>query len=132
MGETFKAEEVYQNKVMANHHGGMVLVDDHVYGHSDGKGWVCQHFMSGEMVWSDRGVGKGSVAYADGRLYLRSEGSKGTVALIEANPGGYKEHGRFDQPNRSDKESWPHPVIAHGRLFLRDQDLLLCYDIKAK
>jgi outer membrane protein assembly factor BamB len=131
-GDTFKAEEVYQNKVMANHHGGTVLVDDHVYGHSDGKGWVCQNFMSGEMIWSDRGVGKGSVAYADGRLYLRSEGSKGTVALVEATPAGYKEHGRFDQPDRSQNEAWPHPVIAHGRLYLRDQDRLLCYDIKAK
>jgi outer membrane protein assembly factor BamB len=131
-GDAFKAEEVYHNKVMVNHHGGVILVGEHLYGYSDGKGWVCQDFKSGEMVWSDKSLGKGSIAYADGRLYLRSEGSKGTVALIEANPAGYKEHGRFDQPDRTEKESWPHPVIANGRLYLRDQDLLLCYDIKAK
>lgn len=131
-GNSFKAHEVYDNKVMVNHHGGVILVGEHVYGYSDGKGWVCQNFKSGEMVWSDKKLGKGSIAYADGRFYLRSEGSKGTVALIEATPQGYRERGRFDQPERSGKDSWPHPVIAGGKLYLRDQDLLLCYDVKAK
>jgi outer membrane protein assembly factor BamB len=131
-GTSFKADEVYDNKVMVNHHGGVILLGDHLYGYSDGKGWVCQNFKSGDMVWSDKKLGKGSIAYADGRFYLRSEGSKATVALIEATPAGYREHGRFDQPNRSGNESWPHPVIAGGKLYLRDQDLLLCYDVKAK
>ena len=131
-GASFKADEVYKNKVMVNHHGGVVLLGDHLYGYSDGKGWVCQDFKTGEMVWSDEKLGKGSIAYADGRFYLRSEGSKGTVTLIEATPEAYRERGRFDQPDRSGKESWPHPVIAGGRLYLRDQDVLLCYDIKAK
>ena len=131
-GASFKVDEVYKNKVMVNHHGGVVLLGDHLYGYSDSKGWVCQNFKTGEMVWSDKKLGKGSIAYADGRFYLRSEGSKGTVALIEATPDAYRERGRFDQPDRSGKESWPHPVIAGGRLYLRDQDVLLCYDIKAK
>jgi len=65
-------------------------------------------------------------------LYLRSQDGRGTVALIDASPDGYKERGRFDQPNRSDKNSWPHPVIAGGRLYLRDQDILLCYDLQKK
>ena len=77
-------------------------------------------------------MGKGSLTYADGHLYLRSEGSKGTVALVEATPAGYKEKSRFNQPDRSDKNSWPHPVIANGKLYLRDQDILLSYDVKAK
>jgi len=131
-GSSFKAQEVYSNKVMDNHHGGVVLVGEHIYGYSDGKGWVCQNFMTGEMVWNDKKLGKGSISYADGHFYLRSEGSKGTVALIEASPEGYRERGRFDQPNRSGKESWPHPVIAGGKLYLRDQDLLLCYDLQSK
>jgi outer membrane protein assembly factor BamB len=131
-GGSFKADQVYDNKVMVNHHGGVILVGEHLYGYSDGKGWVCQNFKTGEMVWSDKKLGKGSIAYADGRFYLRSEGSKGTVALIEATPIAYVERGRFDQPDRSGKESWPHPVIAGGRLYLRDQDVLLCYDIKAR
>jgi outer membrane protein assembly factor BamB len=131
-GTSFKAEQIYANKVMVNHHGGVVLVDEHLYGYSDGKGWVCQNFKTGEIVWSDKKLGKGSLCYADGHLYLRSEDSNGTVVLIEATPQGYKEKGRFDQPDRSDKEAWPHPVIANGKLFLRDQDLLLCYDVQAR
>ena len=82
-------------------------------------------------MWQDKEqLGKGSLTYADGRFYLRSEDKAGTVALIEASTSGYKEHGRFDQPNRTDKNSWTHPVVANGKLYLRDQDLLLCYDIK--
>jgi outer membrane protein assembly factor BamB len=129
-GSEFKAQEVYANKIMVNHHGGVLRIGEHLYGHSDGKGWVCQEFKSGNMIWNERKMGKGSVVYADGHLYLRSEESKGTVALIEASPAGYKEKGRFDQPQRSGHESWPHPVIANGKLYLRDQDWLLCYDVK--
>jgi outer membrane protein assembly factor BamB len=123
------AEEVYANKVMVNHHGGVILIDDHVYGYSDGKGWVCQEFQSGQMTWNERSLGKGSVTFADGHLYARSEG--GTVALIEASPRGYVEKGRFEQPNRSNQNAWPHPVVAGGRLYLRDQDILLCYNVQA-
>ena len=131
-GGKFKAEEVYANKVMANHHGGVIKVGDFVYGYSDGKGWTCQDFKSGEAKWQEKEkLGKGSLAYADGHFYLRSE-DKGAVVLIEASPQGYHEHGRFDQPSRTDKKSWTHPVIEGGRLYLRDQDLLLCYEVKGK
>jgi outer membrane protein assembly factor BamB len=126
-------EQVYANKVMANHHGGVIKVGDCVYGYSEGKGWTCQDFKTGEAKWQEKEkLGKGSIAFADGRFYLRQEGGRGTLALIEASPEGYKEHGRFDQPNRSSKNSWPHPVIAGGKLYLRDQDVLLCYEIMAK
>lgn len=127
----FNVQEVYANKTMVNHHGGVVLVGDHIYGYSDRGGWMCQDFKTGEVAWSERGkLGKGSIVFADGRLFLRSEGGKGTVAMIEASPSGFHELGRFDQPDRSDKNSWPHPVVANGKLFLRDQDVLLCYELK--
>jgi len=128
----FTTERVYANKVMANHHGGVIKLGDYVYGFSESKGWTCQNFKTGEAKWQQNGIGKGSIAYADGRFYLRKEDGAGTVALIEASPEGYKELGRFDQPRRSGKNSWPYPVIAGGKLYLRDQDTLLCYDIKAK
>ena len=81
----------------------------------------------GKAVWQVTGkLGKGSLAYADGLLYLRAEAGKGTVAIIEASPDGYKELSRFDPPDRSDKNSWAHPVVTDGRLYLRDQDLLQC------
>jgi outer membrane protein assembly factor BamB len=132
VGGKFSAEEVYANKVMANHHGGVINVGDFICGHSEGKGWTCQDLKSGEAKWQEKEkLDKGSVAYADGRLYLRSEG-KGTVVLIEASPAAYKEHGRFEQPERTQRKAWPHPVIANGKLYLRDQDVLLCYEVKAK
>jgi outer membrane protein assembly factor BamB len=126
------AEKIYEGKEMTNHHGGVVLVGGNLYGHSDSGGWTCMDFKTGKAAWQNPGVGKGSVCYADGNIYTRSEGGKGVIALVEASPAGYKEHGRFDQPSRSGKESWPHPVVCGGKLYIRDWDVLLCYDIKAK
>lgn len=128
----FKAEQVYANTNMVNHHGGVILLNGYVYGFSDSKGWVCLDFKTGEIAWADKGVGKGALSYADGHFYIRSESGKGAVALIEANPAKYVEKGRFDQADRSDKNSWTHPVIVNGKLYLRDQGSLLCYDVKAK
>jgi outer membrane protein assembly factor BamB len=129
-GDKFSVEQVYANKDMVNHHGGVVLVDKHLYGFCDGKGWTCQDFETGKVAWRNKGVGKGSIVYADGLLYLRSENGKGTIAIIEASPDGYKELSRFDPPDRSDKNSWPHPVVTGGRLYVRDQDVLQCYDVR--
>ncbi|MGB8168335.1 MAG: PQQ-binding-like beta-propeller repeat protein [Chthoniobacteraceae bacterium] len=123
------------NKVMKNHHGGVVLVGDHLYGYSDGVGWTCQDLENGALVWSEKAkLGKGAIAYADGMLYLLDE-ANGTVALIEASPAGYKEHGRFKLDPQTAIRSpqgkiWTHPVISNGRLDLRDQDLIFCYALK--
>ena len=122
------ATEVYFTKHMQNHHGGVVLVGDHLYGF-DGSNLTCLNWKTGEVAWSDRSVGKGSLVCADGLLYVRSE--RGSVALVEATPAGYVEKSRFEQPDRSREPAWAHPVVAGGRLYLRDQDLLLCYDVKA-
>lgn len=119
--------EVYFTKSMQNHHGGMVLVGDYLYGF-DNSNLTCLDFKTGEVKWSDRSVGKGSVTAADGHIYARSE--RGPVALVEATPQGYVEKSRFDQTDRSEMPSWAHPVISGGRLYLRDQDHLLCYDLK--
>jgi len=132
-----KAEEVYATTEMQNHHGGMILLDGYLYGASggnEGGALVCLDFKTGKVLWDQReSVGrraKGSVALADGRLYYRME--DGTVVLIEPNPKQYAECGRFDQPDRSAQPAWPYPVIANGKLYIRDQDVLLCYDVKAK
>ncbi len=130
-GGQFSATQVYANKELSNKTGGVIKIGDYVYGHADDKGWACQDFKTGEAKWHYNKLGKGSLIYADNRFYLRAE-DKGTIALIEASPDGYKEHGRFEQPDRSDKKAWPYPVIAHGKLYLRDMDILLCYDISAR
>lgn len=134
--KSIKAEEGYANKVMTNHHGGVILVKDHLYGYSDGHGWVCQELKTGAVPWSSRTIGKGSLTSADGMLYLFTEGN-GTVALVEANTEKCKEISRFRLPRQTTQRKpagaiWTHPVVATGRLYLRDQELLFCYDIKAK
>lgn len=129
-------EEVYYNKTMCNHHGGVVLLDGHVYGYSDGKGFVCQNFESGEMIWNEKKkIKKGAVVYAENRFYFIEERS-GDVILLKANPDGWEECGRFTlapqtQQRARDGRIWVHPVVANGKLYLRDQELIHCYDISS-
>jgi outer membrane protein assembly factor BamB len=133
-GSGLKVEEVYflSSKDMQNHHGGMVLVGDHIYcGHGHNEGFpLCIDMRTGKAAWKPgRGPGEGSAAvlFADGNLYFRYQ--NGTMALIEANPEKYVLRGTFAIASKLG-ESWPHPVIADGRLYLRDQDVLLCYELR--
>jgi outer membrane protein assembly factor BamB len=121
------ASEAYATREMKNHHGGMVLVGGYLYGYDDAI-LTCLEFATGKMMWRDRSVGKGSVTYADGRLYVLSENN--LMGLVEATPTGYSEKGRFQIPERA-RRSWAHPAISDGRLYVRNQDTLLVYDIKA-
>jgi outer membrane protein assembly factor BamB len=123
------ATQVYFKKEMQNHHGGMVLIGNYLYGVNE-RALVCLEFKTGKIVWQNRCVGKGSIAAADGLLVVRSE--QGPIALVAADPKSYRELGRFEQPDRSGEAAWPHPVIANGRLLIRDQELLLSYRLKGK
>jgi outer membrane protein assembly factor BamB len=129
-GDKVTAEQVYFTRQMKNHHGGMVLVDGYIYGADDPGLLTCLDWKTGKVKWSERKPGKGSIAAADGRLYFRNEG--GPMLLVEANPEKYVEHGRFEQPVKSGTNTWPHPVIANGKLYLHDQQFLYCYDVKKK
>jgi len=123
-----KAQEVYFTRDMRNHHSSSILIGDYLYGFSSGI-LTAMKFDTGEVAWKDRSVGKGSLAYADGNLYALSE--NGVVGLIEATPTGYKEKGRF-RINQDSLPTWTHPVIAGGRLYLRDQDTIYAYDVREK
>jgi outer membrane protein assembly factor BamB len=112
--------------------GGAVLVGDHVYG-ANNAGLLAFAWPSGAIVWQNRSVGAASVAAAEGRLYVKGE--NGEVALVEATPAEYRERGRFtpvNAPDRGKAKAWAHPVIANGRLYLRDLNVLWAYDIKAR
>ena len=123
-----KAQEVYFTKDMRNHHSSSVLVGDHLYGFSSSI-LTAMRFDTGEIAWRDRSVGKGSLVYADGNLYCFSE--NGVVGLVEANPTAYREKGRF-QIQQGSLPTWTHPVVAGGRLYLRDQDTIYAFDVKEK
>ncbi|RMG32216.1 MAG: polyvinylalcohol dehydrogenase [Planctomycetota bacterium] len=131
-----RADEVYflNAKTLQNHHGGMVKVGPYIYcGHGHNKGFpICVEMATGRIVWGpERGPGSGSAAvlYADGHLYFRYE--NGVMALIRATPEGYRLDGRFQLATLNGK-SWPHPVIADRKLYVRDQNDLLCYDLAAR
>jgi outer membrane protein assembly factor BamB len=131
------AEKVYFARGLPDDIGGSVLVGDYLYGTTD-AGLVAAEFTTGKVKWQGEGIGGGSVAYADGQIYLH--GQNGNVALIEATPEAYREKGRFTppvQPKRRKlgpfpEKAWAYPVIANGRLYIRDIGTLWAYDIKAK
>jgi outer membrane protein assembly factor BamB len=120
------AREVYFHQDMKNHHATSVLVDDTLFGFSSSI-LTALDFETGEVLWRDRSVGKGSLVVADGRLYLFGE--NGVAGLAEATREGYRETGRFELQT-SGSPTWSHPVVANARLYLRDQDTLYCYDVK--
>lgn len=123
-----QAQEIYFTKEMRNHHSSSVLIGDHLYGFSSAI-LTAMKFDTGEIAWRDRSVGKGSLVYADGHLYCFSE--NGVVGLVEATPAGYKEKGRF-RIQQDSLPTWTHPVVAGGRLYLRDQDTIYAFDVREK
>jgi len=128
--EGFTAREVYFTKDMKNHHGGLILLDGYLYGANDPGILTCLEYATGKVTWRSRKPGKCSLLYADGMLYCRSE--TGPLTLVKASPDRFEFHGQFDQPDRSNQKAWPHLVIAHGQMYVRDQDVLLCYDVRAR
>jgi outer membrane protein assembly factor BamB len=136
LGADGTAENVWENTNMVNHHGGVILVGDKLYGYSDKGGWTCQDFKTGEVTWAAKNLGKGAIHCADGMFYCLDEGS-GTVALIEVSDKGWNEKGRFKLTPQTERRSksgkiWTHPVVSDGKLYLRDQELLFCFDVKGK
>jgi outer membrane protein assembly factor BamB len=126
-GTIAAAEEVYFTRDMRNHHSSSVLVGDTLFGFSSSI-FTAIDFDSGKMLWRDRSVGKGSLIYADNRLYLYSE--NGVAGLVEPTPAGYREHGRFSIA-AGGAPTWSHPMITAGTLILRDQDTIYAYDVRA-
>ena len=132
-GGGVKVDEVYGlNKKLANKHGGIVLVGDHLYGCADDQAiLVCAELLTGKVAWEARGSGKNSatVMAADGHIYVRY--ANGTVSLVKADPAEYREVASFDVPDAAGRPSWAHMVILDGLLYLRSGDDILCYDLRA-
>jgi outer membrane protein assembly factor BamB len=130
---TIQVEELYFGSRYPTAIGGVVRVGDHLYG-TTAQAMLCFDFASGEVKWQERAIGAAAICHVDGRLYLRGE--NGEVALVVPDPAGYVEKGRFTPPNMPERagpmeRAWAYPVVANGRLYLREHDLLWCYDVKA-
>jgi outer membrane protein assembly factor BamB len=135
----FKVEEVWSNKTLNNYHSGVVLLGNHLYGHSEGgiSEWVCQELANGNKTWATGrkpALKAAGIVAAEDRLYVLDD--KGTVAMIEASPKGYKVISQFPLPQKADKTRksrggiWTHPSLSDGKLYVRDQELLFCYEVK--
>jgi outer membrane protein assembly factor BamB len=127
-----KADEVYPfNRALANKHGGVLLISDYLYAGRDETPVIfCAELMTGKVRWEKRGTGNASaaVAYADGHLYIRFANAQ--MALAKASPDEYAEISTFKIPHSGELPSWSHPVIVGGRLYLREQDWIMCYDVR--
>jgi outer membrane protein assembly factor BamB len=134
-GDGVEARERYflDATTLQNHHGGLVLVDDYIYaGHGHNKGFpICVKLQTGQVAWGgdirNAGTDSATVLYADGRIYFRYQ--NGVILLVEANPRAYVERGKLEIPDVRGP-SWPHLAIADGRLYVREQDTLYCYDVR--
>lgn len=129
--DAVEAAEVYFAPKLPTSIGGAVKVGPYLYGTNSG-GLMCVDFATGEVKWQDRSVGPGSVCYAENRLYVHGE--KGDLALVEATSEGYREKGRVtppDQPDRGTSAAWAYPIIANGRLYIRDLGTLWSYDVSS-
>ena len=130
-----KSEVEYTKKVIGNKHSGVVRVGEYVYGHDDREGLTCQEFKTGTVAWSaEKKLESSSLVAADGHLYCYGQRT-GAVVCVEATPAAFVEKGRFTIPQTSAKRKssggiWTHPVIADGKLYLRDQELLFCFDLR--
>ncbi len=136
-GDGTKAETVYsKNKEVANQHGGVVQVGEHIYGHSDSNGWVCFDYKKGEVVWKNKDLAKGSVTAVGDSLFCYAE-QTGKLTRVKATDTGYEEVGSFTIPATSkirpnQGRVWAHPVVSGGRLYLRDYELLYVFEVGGK
>ena len=131
-GKTATVREVWRNKHMDNHHGGVVLLDGHLYGSScayNRSKWICLDWRSGKMLYADAGVGKGSLTVADGMLYILGE--RGTMGLVTPSPEAHAVVSRFELPKGGQGLWWAHPVVSDGRLYVRHGEFLYAYDVRA-
>jgi outer membrane protein assembly factor BamB len=126
-GKKASVEEIWRAKELDNHHGGVILLDGHIYGSSHRGHWICLDWETGERKHAEKGVGKGSLTYADGMLYTLSENRD--VGLVEATPDGHNLVSRFKMPSGGEGPSWAHPVVCGGRLYLRHSDQVFAYDV---
>jgi len=132
-GQDCSVAEVWSTTALENQHGGVLLVDGRLYGTSldaSNGPWACIEWATGKRVWSDKGIGRASATWADGRLYALSH--TGTVALIEPSPVGFRAVSTFEMPKGGKGPHWAHPVVCGGRLYLRHGETVFCYDVSAR
>lgn len=126
-GRKARVEKAWTSKALDNHHGGVLLLDGYLYGSSHNGPWACLDWKNGETKWKERGVGKGSLTWADRMLYCYSEDLR--MGLVRPSPEKLQVVSQFRVPSGGEGKSWAHPVVCGGRLYLRHSDKLYAYDV---
>lgn len=128
-GDSIVPQKVWEFEPFDNHHGGVILHEGYLYGSgSQSKGWFCVDFLTGEQKWRATGE-EAAITFADGMLYIL--GQRGTMTLVRATPDKYEVAGSFRVPEGGKGMCWAHPVVCGGRLYIRHDDRLFVYDVKA-
>jgi outer membrane protein assembly factor BamB len=137
-GKKFKASPVYEEREIGNKQGGVVRIGKHVYGYNEDRAWVCQELATGKVKWGNKrpprtALKAGAITAADNKIFIQED--TGVVGMIAASPKGYEELGRFKLPEESNLRKpsgkvWTYPVVADGKLYLRDQEYIFCYEVK--
>ena len=120
--------EAWRTRDMLCHIGGYVIDKGFIYGNHS-VGWSCLDLKTGAKKWNQRGVGKGSLTFGDGMLYLFSE-QGGKLGLAAASPDGFTMSGETEVAGTG--TSWACPAIANGRLYVRYDTTLYCFNVTAK
>lgn len=132
-GQDCSVTEAWSTTALENQHGGVLLVDGHLYGTSLDRAngpWSCLEWATGKRVWSEEGIGRASTTWAEGRIYAMSQ--QGTVALVEPSTDGFRAVSTFQIPKGGRGPTWAHPVVCGGRLYLRHNETLFCYNVSAR
>ena len=132
-GQDCSVTEAWSTTALENQHGGVLLVDGHLYGTSLDRAngpWSCLEWTTGKRVWSEEGIGRASTTWAEGRIYAMSQ--QGTVALVEPSTDGFRAVSTFQIPKGGRGPTWAHPVVCGGRLYLRHNETLFCYNVSAR
>ena len=136
-GKKADAAVVYAEKIIGNKQGGVVRVGKYAYGYNEDRSWACQDFASGTVAWpkgrTRQNVKAGSLLAADGRLYVLDV--EGKVSLLDATPTRFATISQFPLPalsmqRKSGGGVWTHPSLSDGKLYVRDQELIYCYQVK--
>jgi len=129
-GDRVSVKQVWESKLLDSQHGGILLLDDYLYGacrSASGGPWVCLDARTGARMYAEKGIGTGSLTYADGLLYALNH--KRTVALVRPGPRAFEISSQFNIPEYGRGPTWAHPVVCNGRLYIRHGDFLYCYDV---
>lgn len=143
-GGKWTTKDVWASETIGSRQGGTVIVDGHIYGFHENARWMCQELETGKIVWGESGrqlLKAGTVIAADGKLFvveedMRKPGQATTyVSLLNASPDGMKVLSQFMLPGQSKTRKpsakvWTHPSLSEGKLYVRDNELLYCYEVK--